>query len=294
MIPAFFTMIEPGQAVEWLVSNDQYHATDEAVGSSMLACFRKSPQRYRDLYVDHTMPKKPPTPDMQFGSMVHTLVLQPEQFEQQYAMEPTGPRRKAEEKQAFAMWQLANRDKRQISREAQKEVAEARAMAEAVQSHPIAGSFLRAEGMVEIGILWRDPVTKILCKARPDKLVTGFGSLCDFSLKTAADPRPEKFAWEVDRRDYDLQSALYRHAIEALLGRVATTVQCVVGKNDYARMVWCRIMPPGWIELGRRKLRDALCRLQICLETGDWTAPGQNELTDLEIPHSLQRQLEAT
>jgi len=289
----FLSTIEPGQATAWPVTNDEYHATDKAVGSSMLACFRKSPPRYRDIYVDHSIEKNPPTPDMEFGSMVHTLVLEPEQFDQEYAMEPTGPRRTNADKQAFAMWQLAHRDKRQISREAQKEVCEARAMAEIVRTHPIAGLFLRAEGEVETGILWRDPVTQILCKAMPDKLVTGFGALCDFSLKTAADPRPEKFAWEVDRRDYDLQSALYRHAIEALCGRVATTLLCVVGKDDFAGMVWCRVMPPGWIELGRRKLRDALCRLQICTETGDWIAPGQNELSDLEIPHTLQRQLEA-
>ena len=64
---------------------------------SSLKEFAKSPRHY----LDYLNRKKETTPAMQFGSMVHCLLLQPDKFDTQFAIMPTIDKRTKDGKEAY-------------------------------------------------------------------------------------------------------------------------------------------------------------------------------------------------
>ena len=80
-----------------------YHALPR-LSASGAKTLLKSPARYQH---ERKHPASP-TPAMEFGTMFHALVLEPEVFAARYALLPGIDRRTKEGKAAFEVWQAEN------------------------------------------------------------------------------------------------------------------------------------------------------------------------------------------
>lgn len=175
-----------------------YHHDLERASCSMLKGMLLSPAHYlQQVFARHVS-----SPAMEFGSLVHLLVLEPHHFPHHYAVIPgTGRPSAAERREAQALYSGLH-----ILSEV--ELQEARIAAEQVVLRRVRGRpfqrFLE-EGIPEATFYYDDPVTRLPCKARmnlwhPDLI---------FDLKTTRHPTPDAFSRACVTLHYDMQAYMY-------------------------------------------------------------------------------------
>lgn len=126
-----------------------------------------------------------PSDDMRQGSVFHTMVLEPQEFEKRYAWEPEPPKRIIDPRSNEEVDYDARSS---IHRDAAKRIAEGRIEAarsaglellphswrdelgeqSASVHRQLASLFVRDDFRVEASVFWTDPETGVRCKARPD------------------------------------------------------------------------------------------------------------------------------
>jgi exodeoxyribonuclease VIII len=70
------------------LSIEDYHADKTAISRSGLMEFKKSPYHYWANYLNPDKPEKEPTDAMILGNAFHTLVLEPNTFDERYLVMP--------------------------------------------------------------------------------------------------------------------------------------------------------------------------------------------------------------
>lgn len=161
-----------------------------------------------------------------------------------------------------------------------KDLVRARALADAVRTHPIAGRLVDGRvGVPERSVLWMDDVTGTYCRAMLDV----FPHLDDptpiaVDVKTTEsglDPR--SLARTVLTYGYHQQAAHYLDGL-ATLGLVDARFVFVFVTKSPPHLVAVRTLSTAFLELGRARNRRALDVLSWCLESGSW--PGLPAITE--------------
>ncbi len=184
---------------------EEYHAAD-GVSKSDLDLIHRSPAHYQ---LAQMFPEEP-TPAMLWGSMFHSLVLQPDVFDSTYAVMPEGvDRRTKEGKQEWEDWQSENADKTPIAKPTLEELL---AMRDSIFSCERAKAALT--GGVAEQSLFADWVPGITMKSRPDYVSDGL--IVD--LKTCVDARPDAFSKACWNYRYHVQAGYYSRVYEAVHG----------------------------------------------------------------------------
>lgn len=144
-------------------SNTHYHAC-EAVGSSRLKVFAKSPQLYYRRYVTKSIPAPAPTPAMALGSAAHAQILEGRAaYLRTVAIRPDGiDRRTTVGKAAWAEFCVLAAGKTIIDAE---QAAVVERMAESVAAHPAASALLSG-GTPEVS--WRAKLGGLRVQCRTD------------------------------------------------------------------------------------------------------------------------------
>ena len=91
--------------------------------------FAKSPKHY----ISYLNRKRESTPALQFGSMIHCILLEPSEFQNRYAISPKFDMRKSADKELFAKFQSENEGKEVVSESVYNEVYE---ITEIVKDNP--------------------------------------------------------------------------------------------------------------------------------------------------------------
>ena len=145
-----------------------------------------------------------------FGSLVHCLVLQPENFFLDFAVEPEFNKRTnagKEEAEAFA---TENKDKIIIT---SQDLEKAQGMREQVMA--CIGDWLEhPQTIIEHAVFWVDPETGLDCKCKPDIYVASENMVIDLK-KTAERATANDFAKSVGAYRYHVQKAFYLEGLEA-------------------------------------------------------------------------------
>ena len=168
-----------------------------AVNKSTLWELRKSPAHYRHALSAPT----DDTPALLFGRMVHKLLLQPDDFNAEFAVAPDVNRRTKAGQEEWAAFMAANEG---LSIVTADEYLTACTMANVVRSVPAARPLLE-QLTPELPLFWRDDITGIECKCRCDLI--GPGIVVDY--KTCDDASTEAFTRKALSYGYDLQAAMY-------------------------------------------------------------------------------------
>lgn len=261
-------------------SNADYHSDLTHIGSTMIREYRRSPARYRDLYVTRTIERDPPSPAMVLGSLTHALIDDKDAWQTEFLLADGCNSRRGKAWDAYAE-EAARRGLTPILEE---QLATAKAMASSVLTHPLAAQLLGGNGPVEQAIRWQHPCgLKLKCK--PDKVL--LDPACDIviDLKTSRDPGPDAWPrlayWAYQ---YHLQAALYLDGVASLGGhRPGDFVFIVVG-NDAPHDVYVYKCDGELLAAAREELDGLYHRLQHSLTHDDWVAPKSLELNPFRLP----------
>ena len=195
------------------MSNDEYHACPEFSSSQLKDMNRSAAHFYVNSITKEA--KKEASTAMNFGTLVHTMFLEPEQFENEFVIAPKFDRRTKVGKEEAAAWEQANEGKMLVSEE---DVENASRMSENLRSLSIYKAMQDNYGMAEASFFFTDPVFGLNLRIRPDWHIApckAFPSGLIIDLKTTDDARPMAFSRTCANFSYDLSASMYREGFQA-------------------------------------------------------------------------------
>lgn len=188
------------------ISNAEYRKK-EGVSSSDLKKMMKSMATWK-YYKDH--PEDNDSEAFQFGRAYHKLMLEPDDFDNEFIVSPKFDRRTKEGKAAYEEFLQKAEGKEVISEETYQKLLE---MQIALYDTPFVKLLIKGEH--EKSFFWKDEQTGILCKCRPDS----FGKIKDqyvcIDLKTTNDADTDRFMKDALKFGYDIQACHYCEGLKA-------------------------------------------------------------------------------
>lgn len=258
---------EPG--VFTAMPSEHYHAV-EALSASGGRKLRKSPLHYK--LMRDTVSE--PTAAMQFGTVVHACVLEPDALSC-YAVAPKVDKRTTAGKADWAAFQAAHAGKIILSPDDDKR---ARACVAAVRAHPAAMKLLDG-AHTEMSLFWNDARYKAPCKCRFDAINRGGG----IDLKTTQDASPDEFGKSIANFEYHAQAAHYISGAEHALNESPRFFAFVAVESEPPHAVACYYLPANAILAGQRLVAIALERYAEALASGKWRGYSQT-IDAIQLP----------
>jgi exodeoxyribonuclease VIII len=260
---------EPGLHAN--VANDAYHRWRGASQSRLLTLRDRSPA-HMQWQMEHP---EEATPAMRLGAAVHTAVLEPDVFLEQYMCDAGGDGRSKVVKERRAKLREEYPDRTFMRPD---DFDTCMAVREAVAAHPIAKALL--DGPTERSAVWVDEESGVVCKARFDQLTNGVPALTD--LKTTTDASPEAFARAIYKYGYYIQGSHYISGAQELgLDARFFTIIAVEKAEPYGVAIYH--LRDDAIKAGEEELRPLLERWAECEASGRW--PGYPEqAVEISLP----------
>lgn len=247
------------------VEMDAYRA-DSGIAASDLSALKRSAAFAQ---LRRTTINKP-TPAMQFGTAVHTAVLEPNSFSRIYDEDPQHPehggyprgwRNSKAYKEAVAS--LHDAGKTPLSATQMHACEQIR---KNVLLHSTGKLIADVQDDVEVSVFAEDQEGRRR-KIRPDMLLSGASMIVD--LKTTNDPGA--FARTVNKFGYHRSAAYYLDTIN-LLDSYEHYLFLVVA-TDAPYEVSAYTLDEDTIEQGRYEYTNLLAQYSACMESGNWPLP---------------------
>ena len=262
------------------ITNKEYHARSEVSCSNVKAMLKSMKHGLNSMTSESKQ-----TPAMLQGTVVHSLVLEPETFIDEYAIKESIPKKPtsaqlnakkitattASQINAYNSWLQENGDKTIITKE-QFDIAKNIDMS--IKSHKLANELLSGGSAEESFI---SEIKGVPVKARADYIKGNH----IIDLKTASDASPEGFLKAVLNFRYDIQTAFYLDVIQA---ERFTFVVCETSA-PYAVGVY--ELEPKWVEYARNVYKNTLADWKGCVEMEHFTGY-VNSVLSLEMPRWFQ------
>lgn len=145
------------------------------------------------------------------------------------------------------------------------------AMVESVLAHPLARSLFEQSGLAEASLFGRDPDSGVDMRCRFDYLPDfTVDDPCAVDLKTARDASPEGFAKAVAEHRYDIQDEFYLLLYAIITGDFTMPMKFVVVEKEPPFLVGVYGLAQEFLEMGRRKVREALDLFAACTTADVW------------------------
>jgi hypothetical protein len=201
-----------------------------------------------------------PSAAMAFGTLVHTLVLEPDTFADRYAVAPKVDRRTKAGKTQWSEFQAESADKILID---EQDAAKAKACADLVHqtdhaSELLAGCQYECPAIFQLSDMW--------CKALLDAYLPG-ARIVD--LKTARDASPHGFQRAVAQYGYHIQAAWYQDAVIQCTGEVLPFYVIALETSDRPE-VGVYMLDDDAVEAGRREYQELLANYAACKRLNSW------------------------
>jgi exodeoxyribonuclease VIII len=259
------------------ITNTEYHSA-RGISRSGIAEIKKSPLHYWDAYINSEKPERKKSDEMNLGSAVHCLVLEPHKFMDEFCIMEKFNARTKEGRNYKSLFLLQNEGKITLKQE-QYELAER--MSESVKRHKYASRLLEGNFSVEQSFFWADEETNVLCKARPDLWHHDLNVICD--LKTSNNPVPNEFSKTIKENCYHIQAAMQVDAVLKTTGQTIDSFCFIVVPNVRPFVPYIYIIGDEVIAMGRREYKDALKIYKVCNEKNRWDLERQ-EVIGLNLP----------
>jgi exodeoxyribonuclease VIII len=194
------------------MSNEEYHASPEFSSSQLKDILRSSAHFYSNNILKEN--ERESKKHFDFGTLAHTLFLEPEQFENEFVIGPKFDRRTKEGKAEAAAWEAANQGKIIIDQEM---LEGATRIAENLRSLSSYEIMQNNPGMAEASIFFTDPIYGLNLRVRPDYHIIPcdeFPNGLIMDVKTSTDARQFKFSKSCADFGYDISAAMYREGFQ--------------------------------------------------------------------------------
>lgn len=241
------------------ISNHDYHS-GPGLSRSAIMEFRNTPRHYYDKYLSPHKIAKESTASMQLGSAVHTAVLEPDLFFQQYALKPECDRRTKIGKEIYENFCAANIGKTVITQEIYDKVLKMREAVLREYKHYLDGAY------IEYSMYWEEKNTGILCKSRPD--ISHPNVILD--LKTTSDASPLAFGREAENYGYFLQSAMIQDGLFNITNKFVDEFYMVCVEVDEPHYTITHQLSVEAIEEARDEFLLHLGTYKKCFEENYW------------------------
>jgi hypothetical protein len=257
------------------IPNKDYHAGPE-ISSSGLCELNRSPAHY--MYFK--MNPRQETPALALGTATHMAIFEPQLFEKGYVLAPEGiDRRTKVGKAAFEDFEKANVGKQTLTKE---EFQNIEGMREAIYKHPTA-SKLVVGGEAEQSVYWKDPVTGLMCRCRPDYLRTD-NIIID--LKTTHNASLGEFRRSIGKYSYHIKSAHYLDGIGTVVGKVLSDFVHLAVESSAPYCIGIFTLDDASLARGSDEVRRLMDVYHECLMADKW--PGYpEEIQNISIPNYL-------
>lgn len=218
-----------------------------------------------------------------FGTLGHTVVLQPQLVEDLYAIHPPGHKNSNAYKAAKQALLSARPFVTLVEKE---ELERANRADKVIRSHSLAAAAFGGE--TEVSIVWLDSETGLLCKARIDSLVEGVGL---WDLKFTSDLSDVGIERVVGSFRYDLQAAFYLRGVTELGLDVPPEFGFGFVEDSGIHEIRMEEVPGQVLVSAEMEIDELLGIWKRCEEKGEW--PRRPETVgQLPVPYWLQKRAE--
>ncbi len=265
------------------MTNQEYR---QAVGISRsdLFKFARSPQHFKYEQENPSEQSKA----LLFGIALHSYILEPDKFENEYAIIPSCDKRTKAGKETYRQFLADNEGKFFID---QDDMDVIKQMADSVNGIPIARKLL--EGKHEQSFFWTDDMTGEKCKCRPDILTEIGETTIIADLKTCESAQTDVFMRKAVEYGYDLQAYMYCEGVSKNINKKCCFVFIAIEKKPpYAVNI---LQADEYMMLrGQDLFREYLGTYHYCKESGNWF--GYNGMTgdinNLTLPAWIRKDYE--
>lgn len=190
------------------LSNYDYHSFDKYWSSTQLKyLLSTSPVHFKMKYIDKTLRSKPASSDMILGSAVHSLLLDPTQFQSEFlVMPPLNLKTKSGREEKAKL--IAKHSHKMVIDE--KSLNTAQTMTSAVLKNERATQAL-SDTKKELSIFWKCSYSGLPFRAKLD----GLSNSTLIELKTTSSAKKDDFERQCDNFNYDLSLWHYRLAVNS-------------------------------------------------------------------------------
>lgn len=263
---------------------EKEYRSHPAVSRSELFKITESPEKFR-FYKDNP---PEPTPALIFGQAFHKLVLEPETFNDEFAVIPDCDRRTKHGKELFREFEENAQDKILITEE---EYLKAALMRDSILKNPLAAKLLNGER--EKPFFWVDEMTGEECKCRPDCMLQLSNMNILVDLKSAGQADTDSFMRDSIRYGYDFQSAMYSEGVKINTGKEWAFVFLVVEKEPPFAVNILQA-DPVFVRRGYDIFRELIGIYHDCKLSGNWYGYlGKFDMiNNLSLPAWLAKEIE--
>lgn len=154
------------------------------------------------------------------------------------------------------------------------QMADLDAMVAAIRRHPIASAlFQPGFGTAERSLYWRDPMTGVTCRARPDWLPDPTdGRFIVPDLKTTAKGDLDSLQKSIYKFGYHIQAAWYLNGIKACGLAERPVFVFVFIEKTAPHLITVVQLDHNALDIGRRQGATARHIFRECMDSGRWPA----------------------
>ena len=286
------------QGIRTDVSSSEYHH-GPGISKSGLDLINLSPLHYKT-YREHP---KQPTRAFEIGSAFHKIVLEPDDFWNEYCVvpadapkKPTAAQINAAKPSAKTIKQIAWWDEFNAENEGKLIITNTPGkdrfwnpgdydrimrMKESIENDPILSLLLNPTDIIaESSVYWFDQETKRLCKCKPD--ARNIAHNCIVDLKSTQDASFTEFSKSMGKYRYHVQDAFYSDGLRAVGEPVEAFFFVAVESNPpyCANLLYCSQEQK---RVGRIEYRRNLDTFNECKKADNW--PGYPiDFREADIP----------
>lgn len=275
------------------IPNEVYHGS-KGISRSGIIEFKKSPYHYWHRYLNPERKPSFTTPAMKLGEMVHSLVLEPQFFNERYAVKPTLlnlPKagllkeigREEFDRQKMGRESVQELNDRMltdfIANSAGKEIisnelyAEAKMYADAVLKDTMAQAlFIGVDA--EKSIYFTHKSTGVQCKVRPD----AWAGTVVTDLKTCKDASFDVFQRTAYSSGYFIQAAMIKQGLESLGIELEKFIFYCVEKTESLACTYYELDNQS-LERAENEFNNLMQGIAYCIENNRWDAYHPQTLT---------------
>jgi len=242
------------------MTNKEYHS-DKSLGASLLKEVLLNAKKFKQLWDGEL---KIESKNLDIGSALHKIVLEPESFEEEFAVMPEINRRTKAGKEEYQKFLDKNDGKIILTKEDFELV---NSMRKKLFKLPNFTKWLNV-GVAEKSFFTE--IDGVGIKCRPDLLVKTKKGYVVIDLKTmSGEATADNFAKTSANFLYHLQEAVYRRVLEDNGLKVINFIFAGVSKLDYSGAGYFEHDYTA-LELGEDLLQKALFKFKWCLENNEW------------------------
>lgn len=246
-------------------TNEEYHG-GPGVSRSALMKLRRTPYHYWYEYVsDEYVPPEHEeiinaNSALGLGNAIHTMVLEPHKFEEEYIAFPDVKRTTKEGKALWAQYKAKSIETgRQIINNKAHQLCNK--ISEAVRNHDDAKILLEG-AQYEKSMYWTDPDTGILCKSRPDIMHSTYIG----DLKTTNNASYRAFQQDMVKHGYHIQAGMIRQAHIHLFNTLMDNFFYIVVEKEPPHAVAIYQLDSMALDEGEAQFKKLLMKLKYCQE----------------------------